>query len=84
LAATIEIFGQRCTVSDGVWTADDPDLADYLNVLEPVNWSLASPGYVPDPDAASAMMMVQRLGGTVVHVDPCCEDDPPGRVYGAP
>ena len=75
-ATTIEYWGERATISAGVWTADSPHLERVRYAAD-----LVTIGPGGDPDYAIALRVLEYLGSgeIVAYVGP--PPEPPGRVY---
>ncbi|MBX7250221.1 MAG: hypothetical protein K1X35_14400 [Caulobacteraceae bacterium] len=69
--------GDFAEVNGGTWSADDPDLASFLNIYAEM---LPAGGESPYPDYTLAERALTVVGGEIVHADPP-PPSYPGVVY---
>ena len=67
---TVNVLGERATVENGVWKADDPNLAKALTSTCLAQWES---GYYPDWDLQRAKIAAKAFGGEVLDLP---EDHP--------
>lgn len=73
---TVELYGERATCKDGVWTAESEALTDLLNAP----WNQPDEmRYHLDPDIDRAEHVVKTMGAKVIQLDKPPTD--PGAVY---
>ena len=66
MSATIELAGQRATVTDGRWVCGDAVIARTLNLHLR---TLPYQGYDLNPDLTAAKAAAEAFGGRLIHYD---------------
>lgn len=76
MAATIDMAGERATITNGVWSCDNETLLSLLDsMLEPMGPS----GADPNPDLHTAQAAIKQIGGKVIRFDETAYVK--GRIY---
>lgn len=83
MSAVVRVLGERVTarVSGGVWTSEDPAVADLLSATMQLPENREALSYSPDVDAAMAYIAVNAFGGVIVETEDPETRSKPDRVY---
>ena len=69
MAATIRVYGEDATITDGVWSCPDANVQRLLNAFLPTLFPFGPAGF-PEPDNVFAIETAKKLGGAVLSLKP--------------